>query len=133
VDEKSQIQALDCTQPGLPLKKGRAATMTHDYKRNSTTTLFAALNVKTGDVIGKCPPRHRAKEFIKFLNKIDTVVDKVLDVHLILDNYGTHKTGQAVGCQNREPSVGFGTLASQGRPFWSSATRYGPGPGNCRR
>src|ERR1700758_3458172 len=92
VDEKSQIQALDRTQPGLPLKKGRAATMTHDYKGNGTTTLFAALNVKTGEVIGKCLPRHRAKEFIKFLNKIDTVVDKVLDVHLILDNYGTHKT-----------------------------------------
>jgi transposase len=92
VDEKSQIQALDRTQPGLPLKKGRAATMTHDYKRNGTTTLFAALNVKTGEVIGKCLPRHRAKEFIKFLNTIDTVVDKVLDVHLILDNYGTHKT-----------------------------------------
>jgi len=92
VDEKSQIQALDRTQPGLPLKKGRAATMTHDYKRNGTTTLFAALNVKTGEVIGKCLPRHRAKEFITFLNKIDSVVDKVLDVHLILDNYGTHKT-----------------------------------------
>ena len=67
VDEKSQIQALDRTQPGLPLKKGRAATMTHDYKRNGTTTLFAALNVKTGEVIGECLPRHRAKEFIKFL------------------------------------------------------------------
>ena len=66
--------------------------MTHDYKRNGTTTLFAALNVKTGEVIGKCLPRHRAKEFITFLNKIDSVVDKVLDVHLILDNYGTHKT-----------------------------------------
>jgi transposase len=92
VDEKSQIQALHRTQSGLPLKKGRVATMTHDYKRNSTTTLFAALNVKPGEVIGKCLPRHRAKEFIKFLNKIDTVVDKVLDVHLILDNYGTHKT-----------------------------------------
>jgi transposase len=92
VDEKSQIQALDRTQPGLPLKKGRAATMTHDYKRNGTTTLFAALNVKTGEVIGECLPRHRAKEFIKFLNKIDTAVDKVLDVHLIVDNYSTHKT-----------------------------------------
>ena len=92
VDEKSQIQALDRTQPGLPLKKGRAATMTHDYKRNGTTTLFAALNVKTGEVIGECLPRHRAKEFIKFLNKIDAVVDKDLEVHIILDNYGTHKT-----------------------------------------
>src|SRR6516162_6522033 len=92
VDEKSQIQALDRTQPGLPMKNGRCATMTHDYKRNGTTTLFAALNVKTGEVIGKCLPRHWAKEFITFLNKIDSVVDKVLDVHLILDNYGTHKT-----------------------------------------
>jgi transposase len=92
VDEKSQIQALDRTQPGLPLKKGRAATMTHDYKRNGTTTLFAALNVKTGEVIGECLPRHRAKEFVKFLNKIDTAVDKLLSVHLIVDNYSTHKT-----------------------------------------
>jgi len=92
VDEKSQIQALDRTQPGLPMKKGRAATMTHDYKRNGTTTLFAALNVKTGEVIGECLPRHRAKEFIRFLKKIDRVVAKHLDVHAICDNYGTHKT-----------------------------------------
>jgi transposase len=94
VDEKSQIQALDRTQPGLPLKKGRAQTMTHDYKRNGTTTLFAALDVKTGQVIGECQARHRAKEFISFLKKIDTAVDKVLDLHLILDNYSTHKTKQ---------------------------------------
>jgi transposase len=94
VDEKSQIQALDRTQPGLPMKKGRAETMTHDYKRNGTTTLFAALDTKTGKVIGECLPRHRAKEFIKFLNKIDTAVDKALDLHLILDNYSTHKTKQ---------------------------------------
>ena len=94
VDEKSQIQALNRTQPGLPMKKGRAQTMTHDYKRNGTTTLFAALDVKTGTVIGECLPRHRAKEFIKFLNKIDTAVDKGLDVHLVLDNYATHKTKQ---------------------------------------
>lgn len=94
VDEKSQIQALDRTQPGLPMKKGRAQTMTHDYKRNGTTTLFAALEMKTGQVIGECLPRHRAKEFIRFLNKIDTAVDKALDVHLILDNYSTHKTKQ---------------------------------------
>src|SRR5215831_17697665 len=77
VDEKSQIQALDRTQPGLPLKKGRAQTMTHDYKRNGTTTLFAALDVKTGQVIGECRARHRAKEFIISLKKIDTAVDKV--------------------------------------------------------
>ena len=92
VDEKSQIQALDRTQPGLPIKKGRAQTMTHDYKRNGTTTLFAALDVATGTVIGKCVPRHRAKEFIGFLKTIDTAVDKALDLHLVLDNYATHKT-----------------------------------------
>jgi transposase len=92
VDEKSQIQALDRTQPGLPLKKGRAATMTHDYKRNGTTTLFAALDVKTGLVIGECRPRHRAKEFICFLKHIDRCVRQHLDIHLVLDNYGTHKT-----------------------------------------
>jgi transposase len=94
VDEKSQIQALDRTQPGLPIKKGRAATMTHDYKRNGTTTLFAALDVKTGKVIGDCLPRHRAKEFIAFLKKIDAAVDQTLDVHLVLDNYSTHKTAK---------------------------------------
>ena len=92
VDEKSQIQALDRTQPGLPLKKGRAATMTHDYKRHGTTTLFAALDVKSGLVIGECQPRHRAKEFIRFLKRIDRCVQKHLDIHLVLDNYGTHKT-----------------------------------------
>jgi hypothetical protein len=73
---KSQIQALDRMQPGLPLKKGRVATMTHDYKRNGTTTLFAALNVETGEVVGQCLPRHRAKDFIKLLNKIDTAVTR---------------------------------------------------------
>ena len=92
VDEKSQIQALDRTQPGLPLKKGRAATMTHDYKRNGTTTLFAALDVKSGLVIGECQPRHRAKEFIRFLKRIDRCVKRHLEIHLVLDNYGTHKT-----------------------------------------
>ena len=92
VDEKSQIQALDRTQPGLPMKKGRAQTMTHDYKRNGTTVLFAALDVKTGEVIGECMPRHRAKEFLKFLKKIDGRVAKHLDVHLVCDNYATHKT-----------------------------------------
>jgi transposase len=94
IDEKSQIQALDRTQPGLPIKKGRAATMTHDYKRNGTTTLFAALDVKTGEVIGECLPRHRAKEFIRFLKKIDRIVATHLDVHAICDNYGTHKTAE---------------------------------------
>lgn len=92
VDEKSQIQALDRTQPGLPMKKGRASTMTHDYKRNGTTTLFAALDVKTGAVIGECLPKHRAKEFIRFLKKIDRTVAKHLAIHAICDNYSTHKT-----------------------------------------
>jgi transposase len=92
VDEKSQIQALDRSQPGLPMKKGRAQTMTHDYKRHGTTTLFAALDVKSGLVIGDCQPRHRAKEFIRFLKKIDRTVQKHLDLHLIMDNYSTHKT-----------------------------------------
>jgi transposase len=91
VDEKSQIQALDRTQPGLPLKPGRAGTMTHDYKRNGTTTLFAALNVATGEVIGECLPRHRAKEFLTFLKTIDRQTPPDLDLHLILDNYATHK------------------------------------------
>ena len=97
VDEKSQIQALDRTQPGLPLKRGRAATMTHDYKRNGTTTLFAALDVKSGLVIGECHLRHRAKEFIRFLRRIDRCVQKHLDIHLVLDNYGTHKTPEVKG------------------------------------
>jgi transposase len=91
VDEKSQIQALDRTQPGLPMKKGRCGTMTHDYKRNGTTTLFAALNMLNGKVIGDCMPRHRHLEFIRFLKKIDTETPAELDLHLIVDNYGTHK------------------------------------------
>ena len=90
MDEKSQIQALDRTQPTLPMKPGRAGTMTHDYKRNGTTTLFAALDVLTGTVIGACLPRHRNGEFLKFLRRIDRRVPKELQVHLILDNYGTH-------------------------------------------
>jgi transposase len=92
VDEKSQIQALDRTQPGLPMKKGRAGTMTHDYKRNGTTTLFAALDVKTGEVIGECESKHRAKEFKRFLKKIDRIIARHLDVHVVCDNYATHKT-----------------------------------------
>jgi transposase/transposase-like protein len=90
MDEKSQIQALDRTQASLPIKPGRAGTMTHDYKRNGTTTLFAALDVLTGSVIGQCLPRHRHVEFLKFLRTIDREVPKGLQVHLILDNYATH-------------------------------------------
>ena len=91
VDEKSQIQALDRTQPGLPMKKGRAGTMTHDYKRNGTTTLFAALNVLDGTVIGQCMDRHRHQEFLRFLRKIDRETPKSLALHVIADNYATHK------------------------------------------
>jgi len=103
VDEKSQIQALDRTQPGLPLKKGRAATMTHDYKRHGTTTLFAALDVKSGKVIGDCMPRHRAKEFLKFLRRIDRQVPKSREVHLVLDNYATHKTPDVKDWLDKHP------------------------------
>lgn len=91
LDEKSQIQALDRTQPGLPMKKGRAGTMTHDYKRHGVTTLFAALDVATGKVIGQCMKRHRHQEWLKFLQTIDRATPKTLDLHLIIDNYATHK------------------------------------------
>ena len=90
MDEKSQIQALDRTQPSLPMPKGRAGTMTHDYKRHGTTTLFAALDVLTGNVIGKCFDRHRHDEFLRFLRTIDTSVPRGLAIHMIVDNYGTH-------------------------------------------
>ncbi len=89
-DEKSQVQALDRTQPGLPMKKGRAATMTHDYKRNGTTSLFAALNVLDGQVIAQCQQRHRHIEWLKFLRQIDRETPKNKDLHLICDNYATH-------------------------------------------
>ena len=91
VDEKSRIQALDRTQPMLPLRPGTPARQTHDYKRNGTTSLFAALDIATGEVIGRCYPRHRSVEFRKFLT-VEKAVPKELDVHLVLDNYGTHRT-----------------------------------------
>jgi transposase len=91
IDEKSQIQALDRTQPGLPLKPGKCATMTHDYKRNGTTTLFAALNVLDGTVLGRCMDKHRHQEFIKFLNAVERAVPVGKVIHAILDNYATHK------------------------------------------
>lgn len=92
VDEKSQIQALDRSQPLLPMRPGQAERRTHDYKRNGTTSLFAALDVKTGRLIGECHRRHRSVEFRRFLDKIDSAVPEGFDVHLVLDNYGTHKT-----------------------------------------
>jgi transposase len=91
VDEKSQIQALDRTQPGLPLKKGRCGTRTHDYKRNGTTTLFAALEVAQGKVVGQCFTRHRNQEFCKFLRRLDQEFPGAMRLHLVMDNYGTHK------------------------------------------
>jgi len=90
VDEKSQVQALDRTQPSLPMKPGRAGTMTHDYKRHGTTTLFAALNVLTGLIFGACMPRHRHQEFLAFLKLVNRKIARGKDIHLILDNYGTH-------------------------------------------
>ncbi len=105
VDEKSQIQALDRTQPGLPLKKGRCGTMTHDFKRNGTTTLFAALSTLDGKVIGSCMPQHRHQEWLKFLKQIDreTPVDK--EIHLIADNYSTHKHAVVLRWVARHPRI----------------------------
>jgi transposase len=107
VDEKSQIQALDRTQPGLPIKKGRAGTMTHDYKRNGTTTLFAALNVLDGTVLGRCMQRHRHQEFIRFLNAIEAQVPAGKLVHVILDNYATHKQPKVLAWLARHPRFTF--------------------------
>ena len=106
-DEKSQIQALDRTQPGLPLKKGRAGTMTHDYKRHGTTTLFAALDVATGEVVHECLPRHRHQEFLRFLRKIERSVASELDIHVILDNYATHKHPAVRAWLDKHPRVHF--------------------------
>jgi transposase len=107
VDEKSQIQALDRTQPGLPLKKGRAGTVTHDYKRNGTTTLFAALDVLDGKVIGRCMQRHRHQEFIRFLNAIEREVPAGKIVHVVLDNYGAHKHPKVRAWLGRHPRFVF--------------------------
>ena len=107
IDEKSQIQALDRTQPGLPLKKGRGATMTHDYKRNGTTTLFAALNTLTGEVTGQNMQRHRHQEFIRFLNRIERQVPAEKVIHAILDNYAAHKTPEVRAWLDRHPRWTF--------------------------
>jgi DDE superfamily endonuclease len=107
VDEKSQIQALDRTQPGLPMKKGRAGTMTHDCKRHGTTTLFAALDVLEGKVIGRCMQRHRHQEFIRFLNAIEKTVPAKKTVHVILDNYAAHKHPKVIAWLARHPRVTF--------------------------
>ena len=103
VDEKSRIQALDRTQPGLPIKKGRCGTMTHDYKRHGTTTLIAALSMLDGRVIGDCMPRHRHQEFIRFLKIVDSKTPAGVDLHLIVDNYSTHKHPRVKSWLNRHP------------------------------
>jgi transposase len=105
VDEKSSVQALDRTQPSLPMVSGRNDTMTHDYKRNGTTTLFAALNVLTGQVIGSCLPRHRHQEFLKFLKIIDAQTPKDLELHLIADNYATHKHADVKAWLTEHPRI----------------------------
>src|SRR3954468_19338396 len=107
IDEKSQIQALDRTQPGLPLKKGRCGTMTHDYKRNGTTTLFAALNVLNGTVIGRCMQRHRHQEFISFLNAVEATVPAGKVIHAILANYAAHKQPKVIAWLPRHPRWTF--------------------------
>jgi len=107
IDEKSQIQALDRTQPGLPMKKGRAGTMTHDYKRHGTTTLFAALDVLEGKVIGRCMKRHRHQEFTRFLNVLDACLPPGKAVHAILDNYATHTHPKVIDWLKRHPRFTF--------------------------
>src|SRR3974390_2109118 len=103
VDEKSQIQALDRTQPGLPMKKGRCGTMTHDYKRHGTTTLFAALEVAQGKVVGQCFARHRNREFLKFLQRLDEEFPGEIKLHVVMDNYGTHKHPRVQRWLQRHP------------------------------
>jgi hypothetical protein len=107
IDEKSQIQALDRTQPGLPLKPGKCGTMTHDYKRHGTTTLFAALNILDGSVVGRCMPRHTHQEFIKFLNAVERAVPAGKIIHAIADNYATHKHPKGPAMVGRPRSLGL--------------------------
>jgi transposase len=129
LDEKSQIQALDRTQPGLPLKPGKAGTMTHDYKRHGTTTLFAALNVLDGTVIGRCMARHRHQEFIRFLNAIERAVPAGKVIHAILDNYAAHKHPKVLAWLARHPRWTFHFTPTSGswlnavETFFSTLTR----------
>jgi transposase len=107
VDEKTQIQALDRTQPGLPLKKGRAGTMTHDYKRHGTTNLFAALDVASGAIVHECQPRNRNQEFLRFIKKVEASVPADLDIHVIVDNSATHKHPNVKAWLEKNPRVVF--------------------------
>ena len=129
IDEKSQIQALDRTQPGLPLKPGRCGTMTHDYKRHGTTTLFAALNVLDGTVIGRCMQRHRHQEFIRFLNAVERSVPAGKLIQAIVDNYATHKHPKVKRLARRHPRWTFHFTPTSGswlnavETFFSTLTR----------
>ena len=129
IDEKSQIQALDRTQPGLPLKPGKCGTMTHDYVRNGTTTLFAALNVLDGTVIGRCMQRHRHQEFIRFLNAVEREVPAGKVIHVVLDNYRTHKHPNVMAWLERHPRWVFHFTPTSGswlnavENFFSTLTR----------
>src|ERR687885_801017 len=129
VDEKPQIQALDRTQPGLPVKPDRCATMTHDYERNGTTTLFAALNVLDGTVVGRCMQRHRHQEFLRFLNAVEAAVPAGKLIHTILDNYGTHKHPKVLAWLARHPRWTFHFTPTSGswlnavEGFFSAPTR----------
>jgi transposase len=129
VDEKSQIQALDRTQPGLPLKPGKAGSMTHDYVRNGTTPLFAALNVLDGTVLGRCMQRHRHQEFLRFLNTIESAVTAGKLIHVILDNYGSHKHPKVLRWLGRHPRFVFhftptaGSWLNAVETFFSALTR----------
>ncbi len=129
LDEKSQIQALDRTQPGLPLKPGKAGTMTHDYKRHGTTTLFAALNVLDGKVIGRCMARHRHQEFLRFLNAVERAVPAGKVIHAILDNYAAHKHPKVRAWLARHPRWTFHFTPTSGswlnavETFFSTLTR----------
>ena len=131
IDEKSQIQALDRTQPGLPLKPGRCGTMTHDYKRHGTTTLFAALNVPEGTVIGRCMQRHRHEDFIRFLNTVERAVPAGRIIEAVVDNYATHKHPKVKPWLARHPRWMFHFTPTSGswlnavETFFSALTRQG--------
>ena len=129
VDEKSQIQALDRTQPGLPMKKGRCSTLTHDYKRHGTTTLFAALSMLDGAVIGACHGRHRHQEFLKFLRQLNRTFPAHLDLHLILDNYGTHKHPNVRAWLDTHSRFKLHFRSRSGLVVGVSRTRGEPAPG----
>jgi hypothetical protein len=127
IDEKSQIQALDRTQPGLPIKPGRCQTMTHDYKRHGTTTLFAALSVLDGTVIGRCMQRHRHLEFVRFLNAVERQVAAGKPIHVVLDNYATHKHPKSLPSRRRGFWLGLRAI----RVGLSTSLRPRP-PGSMR-